>query len=339
MQKLLPMWFAEGYRAQVESVRSESPDVYSLVLKPSRHWLGFKAGQHITITAEKDGAYLSRNFSISSSPAFFEATGTIELSIRVQDGGLLTPWLKEHFSHHLYTFVNISAAKGLFVLPSSAEPLLFIAGGSGVTPFRSMLQQLSLKKQSRDIHLIYYARDADSHLFKQELITIERSFPKLKISFLNDIENGYFSDQILKQVCPDFLQRSAYICGPSSMLSLSRKVLAQLNVPTEQVFFEYFGAVPLDFPRSGETSSLVSFKKSNRIGQFDSSAPKTLLALAEDLGLNPLSGCRAGVCHQCVCRKESGVVYNTLTGKESGTGAEEIQLCVCVPSTDLVLDV
>ncbi|WP_156499396.1 2Fe-2S iron-sulfur cluster-binding protein, partial [Oleiphilus sp. HI0061] len=57
----------------------------------------------------------------------------------------------------------------------------------------------------------------------------------------------------------------------------------------------------------------------------------TLLEISENQGLKPVAGCRMGVCHQCICKKKTGRVFNTRTQQYSDTGEEEIQLCVSVP--------
>src|SRR5690606_37802150 len=71
IQALLPMWRKGYWRAEVVAVREELKGFYTLVLKPSRGWRGFQAGQHVQVTVKKSGAYESRFFSISSSPAYF----------------------------------------------------------------------------------------------------------------------------------------------------------------------------------------------------------------------------------------------------------------------------
>jgi hypothetical protein len=53
--------------------------------------------------------------------------------------------------------------------------------------------------------------------------------------------------------------------------------------------------------------------------------------MAESEGLKPISGCRTGVCHQCICKKKQGRVFNIKTKKYSDSGSEEIQLCLSVP--------
>ena len=151
LQLVWPMWRADGFRAKVVNVRNELADVYSLVLKPSKHWGGFNAGQYIEITVEQNGRRVSRFFSISSSPEHYARTGLIELSIKIQDKGRITPWLANYKNNnHFKNFVSISKAQGDFVLSTTSQPQLWIAGGSGITPFRSMLQQLTLLSKPLD---------------------------------------------------------------------------------------------------------------------------------------------------------------------------------------------
>ena len=72
--------------------------------------------------------------------------------------------------------------------------------------------------------------------------------------------------------------------------------------------------------------------------EVDSEGDATLLEIAEAAGLSPRHGCRMGICHQCSCRKTTGTVINRLTGKASGPGDENIQLCISVPRGPVSLD-
>ena len=86
------------------------------------------------------------------------------------------------------------------------------------------------------------------------------------------------------------------------------------------------------------SDTLVAFKRSAINADVAAQPAQTLLDVAEQAGLKPVSGCRIGVCHQCICKKESGVVFNTKTGTYSDTGSEDIQLCISVAASDLILD-
>ena len=301
--------------------------MYSLVIKPNKHWLGFNAGQFLELTVEKDGAWVSRYFSISSSPAYFEKTGLIEISIRIQENGHITPWLPQVLK--IGGVLNLSQAQGEFCLKPTLKPALMIAGGSGITPFRSMLQQMAQNGQgsSTPITLMYYARSSEHFLFRQELQAFERQVPKLDVQFIDTDDAGFFSAEHLLNYCPDFGLRDIYICGPSPMILHARKVLQVQKVNDEQIHYEFFGPEPVSLEVSDQETSVL-FQLTGTQVTTDKQETKTLLTLAEEAQLRPVTGCRIGVCHQCICEKKSGVVYNSKTKTYSDTGREDIQLCV-----------
>lgn len=345
MQWLQPGWSSDSFRAAVLTLRHESDDVYSLVIRPHQrafrqNWVGFQAGQHIELSAEKDGVRCTRTFSISSSPDYFTKTGLIELTIRVQEQGQLTPWFRDYFKQG--GVANISDARGDFILSGADEqrPLLMIAGGSGITPFRSMLQQLKAGGSQRPVHLMYYARDAEQFLFLQEFQRLEKELDHFRLTLIDSSAAGFIQPEHLQQagINPAESGLQIMICGPTAMIKAARQVVIAEGAYSDQVISEYFGAAPLEQLDVAQGEQLVSCLSSEQ--QFISRADhsQTLLDLAEQAAIKPVSGCRVGVCHQCICKKQSGVVYNTKTERYSDTGAEEIQLCISVAVTDLVLD-
>ena len=337
IQLVAPGWQTDAIRSKVVQMRPETNDVYTLVIRPGKRWKGFVAGQHLQITAEQNGSLQTRFFSVSSSPAYFRKTGLIELSIRVQDGGRVTPWLRENFAAG--GICNLSPAQGEFVLPAGAKPLLMIAGGSGITPFRSMLNQLASNNDPRDVHLMFYIRDAKNALFREEFEKLAAQHSNIRVTFMNAEECGLLSEEHIRQHCSDLDHRKVLICGPTPMIQLARETVRNLGVSEDNIMFEYFGAAPIEMDRGDGKDAFVSFSVAGQSAIAKADAPVSLLELAESEGLKPVSGCRVGVCHQCKCTKQSGVVYNTLTGKYSDTGREDIQLCVSVAVNDVVLDI
>ena len=126
------------------------------------------------------------------------------------------------------------------------------------------------------------------------------------------------------------------ICGPVPMIQEAKACLDKLAVPADQIEFEYFGAAPVDMPEGA--SGVVSFAKSG-VKYVDENGNQSILDGARAAGLDPLVGCGIGVCHQCICKKKSGVVYNTRTGEYSDSGLGEVQICVSVAQGDVVLDI
>lgn len=359
IQVIAPQWTTDAYRARVVAIRDEIPGMYSLILKPKttlldRYWPMFEAGQFIELLIEKEGRRLSRCFSISSSPAYYEKTGRIELSIRIQEKGRVTPWLYDQLSTG--DVVNISRAQGEFLLPpnfpndlvskshsadisSAPQKYLFIAGGSGITPFRSMLQQQALLNSSAtpaDIHLLYYSRDSQHIAFQQELEALQQAHRNITISFIDSNSAGFICAQHLRTYCSDYYQRDVFICGPSPMIQQARTVLQQLEVSSQKIHFEFFGAAPLALEKS--ETGVVLFQSSHKTSVTKEETISTLLEQAEREGVSAVSGCRIGVCHQCICKKKSGIVFNTRTQEYSDSGVEDIQLCISVAQGDVVLD-
>ena len=334
IQLVFSGWSASGYRAKVVTIRDENESVYSLVLKVSKRWKGFNSGQYVEITTTQDGARISRIFSISSPRKLFTTKRIIELTIRKQENGRITPWIYETFKKgHIIT---LSQAQGDFTIASHTKPLLFIAGGSGITPFRSMLADYAQSHYLSDVKLMYYARNND-HLFSQELQKLQNEHSKINISLINTKDSGHINSAHLNQHCDDFANREIFICGPDGMIQTSEELLLSNGIDQEKIHHEHFGPAAIG-KLDIETNGIVKFIQSSKQTQFLYDTPKTLLELAESLGLKPTTGCRAGICHQCVCKKQQGTVFNTLTKKFSDTGSQDIQLCVSVPVGDVNLN-
>lgn len=331
-----PNWQVNDYTAQVIDNRIENDLVYSLVLKPSNKWKQHIAGQHVNIQLEINGVRYKRIFSISSSPNHYKQAKLIELTIRKQEHGKVTQWMAKHLLAG--STVRISAAQGTFTLPDHTKPLLLIAGGSGITPFRSFLHQLASNNAQQNIHLIYYNQSI-TPLFDTEWKKLGQDLKSLNISLIDTDVSGLISAKQLQQLCPDFPQRKAYLCGPHGLITTSRDLLIGHGVEATDIHHELFGPRPvtrtahIDSPNQ---ASVVTFIHSNT--QVKAEAQQSLLELAEATELNPPSGCRMGVCRQCTCSKKQGVVYNTLNNTYSDTGSEEIQLCVSIAVGDVTLD-
>ncbi len=333
IQLVKPGWQAQGFAAKVIQNRVESPLVYSLVLQPSKSWPAFQAGQYLEIQIEIDGVQCRRIFSISTAPIHHRNTRQIELTIRRQDNGKVTNWMAEHVTTGQK--ITISQARGDFTLPMDDQPLLLIAGGSGITPMRSFLQQLAHQQPHANVHLLYY-NQATPPLFADEWPALQQNMKNLQVSHIDTAQAGLITMQQLAATCPDFSTRSAYICGPHGLITTSQDLLRQAGVNENDIHHELFGPINqgIELAQDGQ----VFFRQSNSRVMSSAEQAKSLLELAESANLQPASGCRMGICHQCKCRKKQGIVYNTLTQQYSDTGTEDIQLCVSVAVGNVTLE-
>lgn len=336
---LSPRLTARRIIAQVEAVREETPSVKSFVLKPNGHFRGFRAGQHVNVTVEIDGVRHTRCYSPSNAP---DHTRQVVLTVKRHLGGLVSPWLHEHL--RAGDCVELAQAFGDFALPASAAKLLFIAGGSGITPIASLLRDACARGLARDVTVLMYNRTYSDSLFADDLRMLARQNPGLRVhlAVTRDIPTdgdltGHFSLAQVQRVAPDFAERETFVCGPRTLVDAVRGLWAERGSPT-LLKTETFSPLPTITSDSPEASTTVRVSATRSARSFSANAASALLGQAEHAGLSPRSGCRQGICLSCTCRKRTGVVRNLITGHVSSEPDEDIRLCVSAPLSDLTLD-
>ena len=157
-------WTQADARAKVIAVRRQTPRSVTLTLEPNRAFTGFRAGQHINLTVEIDGRRRTRPYS----PASAEGAPYIELTIGRHDGGLVSNYLYEHARPGMV--VGLDSVGGDFTLPvARPQRILFVSGGSGITPVMSMLRTLRTEGFTGEIAFIHYARSAEEACYRDEL--------------------------------------------------------------------------------------------------------------------------------------------------------------------------
>lgn len=337
IQLIKPQWRHGRICARVVMLTNENNNTYTLTLKPDRAWRNFIAGQFVHLSCEKEGAMLTRTFSLSCSPQYFALSGEITLTIRQQDKGLLTPWLAEHLKAG--DTVYISQAQGEFCLSSSKREKVFIAGGSGLTPIFSMLSSAQDNDWFKNTSLLFYTNNEKSRFFMEKLSYLTNK--GLKLTALETKQTGRITREHIESLIESPLDKEYYICGPGEMITTSQSILQEMGISADQMHTEFFGNTAIAMPRlslENDSDEIIQVdyldsKKQSTYSPADflGTSTSTLLEIAEQEGLKPVSGCRMGVCHQCICKKKTGRVYNTRTQEYSDTGEEEIQLCVSVP--------
>jgi ferredoxin-NADP reductase len=322
VEKYFPEKSLVNIKAKVLETKQESVDVLTIVLKPSKKWNSFLPGQYLEIGVKINGVLYFRNFSISSTLEQFQKEGTISLSIQKQDKGKVTQWIFDELKTG--NLITISQAKGCFAPQNSTEPVLFIAGGTGITPFISLLHTAVL--ENRNAVLLYYAK-AGKHILREKLEAMT-SASNITVQFITTSEEGRISEAHLQQYCPDFCQRSVLVCGPNHMIEDTKSLLSKLGYEEEKVVFEYFKAASFSIELP-DISTKATLKVANKT--LEVKGTTSILEQLENNGFTPKYGCRMGLCKQCQCIKNSGTVFNKLTGKYSESTEEVIQICVSVP--------
>ena len=237
--------------ATVKAVRSETQSVKTFTLTLP-HWTPHRPGQHydVRLTAE-DGYQAERSYSIASEP---ERTGEIDLTVEKIDIGEVSPYLHD---------VVIPGDKievrgpigGYFVWEATRpEPLLLIAGGSGIVPLMSMLRHRATASAKGPARLLYSSRTFDDIIYYRELEKLQQGQNGLKV-FLTLTRSqppgwtGYTRrmDQVMLREVAEPLGTTvqAYICGPTLLVESAADGLVRLGLPASQIRTERFGPTNL----------------------------------------------------------------------------------------------
>jgi len=324
-----PVWSMTEARARVARVVDEAPDVKSVWLKPNGRFKGFRPGQHVLLELDVNGARHARCFSLSQAP---QADGLVRLTIKRKSGGPVSM-----AAHTLKPgqVVRLSQAQGDFAprASRSADKLLLLSAGSGVTPMMSLLQGLAAAGSGRDVVLLHSDRSDVDMIFADELQELAACWAPLRLHLHATQVHGRLDPRKVAHYVPDWAERETLLCGPDGLMRAIEAMYAEAG-RSEHLQSESFGrrAAPID-PDAVEHA----VRHGDAEQMFTAQAGQSLLEAAEAAGLQPRFGCRRGICHTCQCRKRNGTVTNLLTGQLSGPGEELIQLCISTPQSAIEL--
>jgi stearoyl-CoA 9-desaturase NADPH oxidoreductase len=318
-EQLAPTWTRGEGRAKVIDVRRTTPRSVTLVLAPNDAFAAtVQAGQYVNVSVEIDGRRHTRCYS----PANAEGASHLELTIGHHDGGLVSNFLFQRARRGMV--VGLAGVGGDFVMPTRRpRRILFVSGGSGITPVMAMLRTLVNEGHRGEIAFVHYARNPADACYRGELAAMPgvRVLHGYTRSTGGDLE-GRFGPEHLAAAMP--APDAVFVCGPAALITAVRE-------HSENVHSESFVPPALDAPAES-SGGRVSFADSG-IEVVDDG--RSLLEQAESAGLNPDSGCRMGICHTCTRRKTCGVVRNLTTGAVSTAPDEDVQICVSVPVGDV----
>jgi ferredoxin-NADP reductase len=321
-----PTWTLGDSRAKIVAVRRQTTRSVTLTLEPNAACRAqfpvaslapgagpaFRAGQHVNLSIEVNGRRMTRCYS----PANAENDALIELTIGLHDGGAV--------SQHLYRnarpgmVVGLDGVGGDFVLPANRpRRILFVSGGSGITPVLSMLRTLIAEGHTGEIAFVHYARTAAEACYRDELAALPGVRVLHGYTRSDDAADlvGRFGPEHLAAAMPN--PEAVFACGPPELVDAVR---TQCPDALSESFVPPVFTVPTE-----ASGGRVAFADSG-VDVVDDG--RSLLEQAEAAGLSPESGCRMGICHTCTRRKTSGAVVSTTDG-------EDVQICVTAPVGDV----
>lgn len=208
--------------------------------------IDFQAGQYVQL--EIPGLGQSRAFSIANSPSSVQSSGEIELNVRLVPGGAATTILHEKVCAG--DRLRLTGPHGrFFVRKSSALPILFMAGGSGLSSPRSMIHDLLADGWSSPVTLVYGQRTRAELYYHEEFLALARRHANFTyVPALSDEppasdwrgERGFVHEVARAHFGGSFAGYKAYLCGPPPMVEACISTLMQGRLFESDIYAEKF---------------------------------------------------------------------------------------------------
>ncbi len=231
---------------KVKEIITVAPGVIDFVFE-TKHKLHYLPGQYMEWTlghGNVDSRGVRRYFTLASSPT----EDTVRLGVKFYK--TKSSYKSAMVDLNKDTVIVAHQLAGDFVMPEDkTKKLAFIAGGIGVTPFRSMVKYVSDKKEKRDIVLLYSNKTAEEIAYKEIFDEAEKTIGLRTVYTVTDREQtpshwngmvGRVGTQMVKDAIPDYMERTFYLSGTNSMVDGLEKVLKELGVASKYIKKDFF---------------------------------------------------------------------------------------------------
>ncbi len=218
-------------------------DTFGLYFDKGNSGIKFIAGQFVTVTIPDlnaaDGKGNERHFSIANSPH----ESNIEIIIRKSGSDFSNAILNLPIGSQLLFDEPRGEIHSKKIYESNFIPV-FIAGGTGITPVRSILRDFEEREIDKELILFYANRSTETAVFINEFKNLSNEknnftfIPILENSSDTKTEKGIFSEEIFKKYIGEIDSYVFFVTGPPMMLSEAIKVLVSSGVPEDKIFIE-----------------------------------------------------------------------------------------------------
>lgn len=350
---------SKTYKWRSRQVIRHSTDAVTVIFE-SKAEISYQPGQYVNVVCQIEGQSISRSYSLSSSPQDDYAAITVK---RVP-GGRVSNFIVD-YAESMHEW-SVEGPFGNFVLDktdSARTPLVFLAGGSGISPLFSMLR---FSAGNRFTPLVMYSnRIPEKSIFLNELLAMNAAgVAQVFLSFsdpayTSSVETqitGRFSEPQIKNILRQYLEGKPvaqfFLCGPTALMNLYIQVLSAMGVADANIHKEEFdlGAKTFTNPYLANSPSEVMVCHFEQVLDLDQSqtyeclslvevpAGKSLYEAIKDHGIRLPGSCLKGSCGSCWAIREKGNVQMArnfaLTEEDLAQG--RILLCQSYPVDEYV---
>jgi NAD(P)H-flavin reductase/hemoglobin-like flavoprotein len=231
-----PYWHSE-----VLSHERRTADVAVFTCRPLQP-LAFRAGQYVSMECGYQPR-LWRSYSMANAP---RDDGTLEFHVRAVGAG----WVSSALVWHLKPgdMLKLAAPMGSMVLdPASTRDVVCVAGGTGLAPVKSIIDEVARYNRTRTVYLFWGARNRDDLYDEAELERLVERYPWFTLVRATSDDPGYAGDQgkISEVVCRygPWSDHDFFVSGSAPMVKATLRNLAEMQVPSTRIKFDAFTEV------------------------------------------------------------------------------------------------
>jgi glycine betaine catabolism B len=226
----------------LERIEKKASGCFDYVFASNRP-VSFAAGQYLDWTMDvrkPDDRGNRRSFTIASAPS--EKKLRLGVKFHPKPSAFKQSLLAMKPGDVIYG----SQLAGCFVLPKSHdEKLAFIAGGIGVTPFRSMIQHMVDAQERRSVVLLYGNNKANEIAYSDVFDAAERELGLRTVyavaeGAVQGMHSGFIDAALIQREMPDYMDRTFYISGPRAMVVRFQNVLKELGITKTRIKTDFF---------------------------------------------------------------------------------------------------
>lgn len=330
----------------------EGADAKSFILKRAdgKPAAFFRAGQYVSLKLQIGDSFVTRPYSIASSPMWAK-DGKYAVTIKKNPGGFAADWMLENLK--VGDEIIGSGGLGNFYYEGvrDCKNVIALAGGSGITPFLSMAYAIRDGLEDFNLTILFGSRTEDAILFRKELDDICAATDKVKVVHVlsneekEGFETGFITADLIKKYAPEG-DYSVFICGPEAMYRFAEGEVKKLGLDEKHVRRELLGVTKKVWEQPGypvekkDQTFKLTVKQGPNECVCDCSANESVLVALERAGIKAPSRCRSGECGWCRSRLISGDVFipaETDGRRWADKKLNEIHPCASFPLSDLVL--
>lgn len=350
VQRTLAKLHPKRLALQVDEVIEETPSTKTFRLKAADGGVlpPFQAGQYINLFVDIAGVRTARPYAISSSPT---QRSFYDLTVKRAKEGFVSGFLLD--TVQVGQVFQTSGPMGTFHHNPlfHGDQLVFLAGGSGSAPARSLLLEMLAQRPTHHFHLIYVNSHVDDVIFAQAFRALAAQHPNFRLTeVISRPPEGYtglsgrLSSERLRALLGEVGQQMFFICGPTPFNESCASILAGLGVKSRRIRIEANGAPKCPellpgWPVSVSPVREVTVRVVGR-GEFKATTSEPLLNSLERHGHFVENACRSGECSLCRVKVVSGEVFNPPEAhlRKSDKDFGWVYSCVAFPTQDIEID-